>query len=83
MTPYIVTVNVWEPELDNKLHKYNFIIYAENYTDAAAKVAEYCGDKDIDSMTIHCVAEAGTLVSVPSVTAAAIIEAEGWHTDEL
>ena len=83
MTPYIVTVYVWEPELDNNLHNYNFIIYAENYTDAAAKVDEYCGDAAIDSMTIKYVAESGTLVSVPFATAAAIIEADSWHCDEL
>jgi len=77
MTPYIVTVNAWELEIDSNIHKYNFIIYAEDYARAAAKVAEYCGDKDINSMTITCIAEAGTLVSVPSATAAAIISSEG------
>ena len=83
MTPYIATVNIWEREIDSKLHKYNFIIYAENYTRAVAKVAEYCGDGDISSLTITAVVEPGTLISVSSATAATILETDGWYTDEL
>ena len=81
MTPYIATVNYYEHDIDADLHRQNFIIYAYTYAEVMRRVGEYVGDSDIESVTITCVAEPGTLVSVSDEVTAHIIENEGWYSD--
>ncbi len=81
MAPYIAKVNYYEPDIDADLHRQNFIIYENTYAEVMRKVASYVGDSDIESVTITCVAENGTLVSVPDDVAAQIIANEGWYSD--
>ena len=81
MAPYIAKVNYYEPDIDADLHRQNFITYANSYTAVMREVVEYVGDSDIESITITCVAENGTLVSVSDEVAAQIIENEGWYSD--
>ena len=81
MAPYIATVNYYERDIDVDLHRQNFLTYATSYAAVMREIAEYVGDSDIESVTITCVAEAGTLVSVPDEVAAQIIANEGWYSD--
>ena len=82
MAPYIVSVKYWEIDVDANIHRQNFVIYAASYADAVTRIADYVDDLSITSITVTCVADTGSLVSVPDEVAEDIIKHEGWFSYE-
>lgn len=53
---YYASVRSWD-ELNNRIAFDKYLVHGENFGDATQKVAKYCGENNVEEITIELVAE--------------------------
>ena len=80
MYPFVVKVKYWDDYYEPwKLTDMNVLLYAESFTDAADKIEHRYID-NIESLSVHSVADEGMFFEVSEDIADALILGEGDYS---